>query len=590
MARLFSLPNRRLPHWMATLAAPIYLAGCASLTPAPTEQETTPTPSAAQLKAHQVEPEPVHYRPIPANTLYALLVAEFAGQRQRFDVSLHNYMLQARKTGDPEIAERASRIASYVGADELAAEATDIWLAADPEDPSAHHSAAQAAIQQGRYQAALMHLQDLQRLAGVSQFDYLAANSGQLPPDQQRQLLQQFVTLQQQYPNNANLTYAVAIMHQHLQQFDQALQGMNTALEIQPDYLSAGMQKARLLAQLERIEEALVWLEELQQRHAENKAMSVLYARLLLEQRRMEEARAAFRDLHQRYPDDEALTLSLALLEHELDTPEQARILLQSLLNSRRYANEAHFYLGKLAHSEQNDALAFKHYSEVSDGREFLPAQLRAAEIRQQQQGLTAARRYLDDRRALWPEKTVDLVRIEAELLSQDGDIPAAIELLGQALQLQPEHMDLRYTRAMLAGQIDDIDLLERDLRFIIERQPDHAEALNALGYTLADKTERWEEAYALIQRAIELSPNNAAIIDSLGWVYFRKGKLDKARPLLERAFELMPDHEIAAHLGELLWISGELNEARDVWRQGLEQTPDSPLIEETLQRLDADL
>ena len=565
------------------LAAPVWIAGCASVAP------VSEAPSAA-TKPDKVVPVEVQYRPIPANTLYALLVAEFAGQRQRFDVSLHNYMLQARQTGDPDIAERASRIASYVGANELAAEATDIWLTSAPEDPSAHHAAAQAAIEQGRHQAALQHLQDLQRLAGISQFDYLAANANQLPAAEQRQLLEQFQQLQQQWPNNANLTYAIAIMHQHLEDYENALSSMDKALQLQPDYSSAAMQKARLLAQMQRTDQAVTWLEQQLTQFPNNKGMSVLYARLLLEQRRMEEARLAFRDLHQRYPDDEALTLSLGLIEQELQALDEATALLQSLLNSHRYSNEAYFYLGKLALDQQAFDSAFEHFSQVKDGREFLPAQLQAAEIKQQLNGLDQARAYLDQRRAQWPDKTVDLVRIEAELLSQHGDIDEAIALLGQALTLQPDHIDLRYTRAMLAGQQDDLVLLEQDLRFIIARQPDHAEALNALGYTLADKTERWEEAYQLIKQAMALSENNPAIIDSLGWVYFRMGQLDKARHYLQQAFDLMPDHEIAAHLGELLWISGEKEQAIDVWRQGLEQTPDSSFIEETLLRLNVEL
>jgi tetratricopeptide (TPR) repeat protein len=589
MASLFLRPVCNLQRWIAGLAAPLWLAGCATLT----ADSTPPSeePSAATTAIEEVVEQPdVHYRPIPTDTLYALLVAEFAGQRQRFDVSLRNYMLQARQTGDPDIAERASRIASYVGADNLAAEANGIWLSGAPEDPSAHHAAAQTAIQQGRYHAALNHLQDLQRLSGISQFDYLAANSGQLSPDQQQQLLQRLRELQQQYPNNANLAYAIAIMHQHLKQYDEALAGIERALDMQPDYLSAGMQKARLLAQMQRTEEAVDWLEDLQPQHPDNKSMSVLYARLLLELRRMEDAREAFRDLHQRYPDDHALTLSLALLEQELNAHTHARNLLQSLINTRRYANEAHFYLGKLAYAEQQPDEALAHFRQVNDGREFLPAQLRAAEIILQRDGLEAARTYLDGRRAEWPEKTVDLVRIEAELLAQNNDIQSAIDLIGQALQLQPDHIDLRYTRAMLAGQLDNLELLESDLRHVIAQKPDHAEALNALGYTLADRTERWEEAYPLIKKALALSPNNPAIIDSLGWVYFRMGEIDKARTLLEQAFELMPDHEIAAHLGELLWLSGETHEAREVWRQGLEQTPDSHFIEETLQRLDIEL
>ena len=161
--------------------------------------------------------------------------------------------------------------------------------------------------------------------------------------------------------------------------------------------------------------------------------------------------------------------------------------------------------------------------------------------------------------------------------------------LISQALSVAPEDINLLYTRAMLAERLGDLNKLEQDLRTVIRLRPDHAEALNALGYTLADRTDRWAEALPLIERALELTPENPAVIDSLGWIYFRMGNIERARPLLKKAFEMMKDHEIAAHYGELLWLSGDQNEARDIWLQGLEQTPDSEIILRTLQRLDID-
>jgi Flp pilus assembly protein TadD len=142
----------------------------------------------------------------------------------------------------------------------------------------------------------------------------------------------------------------------------------------------------------------------------------------------------------------------------------------------------------------------------------------------------------------------------------------------------------------MLAEQLGNFDLLESDLRYLIKLEPDHSEALNALGYSLVDRTDRFDEALPLIQRALKLSPNNPAIIDSLGWLYFRQGNIKDAGPLLERAFELMADHEIAAHYGEYLWAIGEQDEAWKIWNQGLKQMPDSTIIKRTLERLNLEL
>lgn len=572
----------------------LLLNGCSTLAkPAATPPADQPLSGTIAVNPTPDTPPaatPPAIKPIPAATLYSLLVAEMAGQRQRFDIALYHYMEQARSTRDPAIAERAARIAQFVGSPPHASEAVDIWLQAEPHNPAPHQAAAQLLMEQGQHQQALQHLQELQRLTGISQYDYLAASAGHLPPAQQQELLGHLQQLRQQQPENASLWYACAIMQQHLQQYDAALSSTEKALQLDPQHLSAGIQKARILVLLKRPDNALQWLQKLRRQHPQNKGIQVLQARILLEQRRMEEALNAFRELHQNFPEDSAILLSLALLYEEAGQYEQASACFYQLLASQAHTNEAHFYLGRIADKEGRPDQAINHLSQVDSGREFLPAQLRAAQLMAQEHGLAAARDFLQDQQAQYPDQYIELLRIEVELLSSAGDYVSALELLSNALQQQPDHTDLRYTRAMLAERTDNLPLMETDLRHIIERQPQHAEALNALGYALADRTDRWAEALPLIERALAISPDNPAVIDSLGWVYFRMGNIERALPLLEQAFSLMPDHEIAAHLGEVLWLTGERERALEIWQQGYENTPDSPIINRTLERLQVNL
>jgi len=144
---------------------------------------------------------------------------------------------------------------------------------------------------------------------------------------------------------------------------------------------------------------------------------------------------------------------------------------------------------------------------------------------------------------------------------------------------------ELLYSRAMLAEKMDRLDVLEADLRQILEREPDNANALNALGYTLADRTNRFEEAEQLIDRALELRPDDHFILDSKGWVLYRLGKLDEAIQYLRRALELIPDAEVAAHLGEVLWVKGDRKEAMQIWDTALKAAPDNPHLQDVIQR-----
>ncbi len=577
----------RLRLLTTTFTLPLLLSGCAAFQSQPSPSDDQELEMEAQSPSTPAQQEV--YRPIPADTLYSLLVAEVAGQRQRYDISLYHYMTQARKTQDADISERAARIAQYVGSGELAEEALAIWLQQEPDDPAAHQAAAQLAMDAGDFPLALSHMEQLYNLAGISQFDYLAANASRLPEHQKKQLLDRLAGLNATYPDNANLFQARAILEQQLGLYPAALKHNDQALSLEPEFLAAKVQRARLLTQMGRVDDAIDWSTELQQEYPNHKGIAVLRARLLLQQRRMDDALIAFDELHQNFPRDMAILLSLALLEEEMGDQQRAKQHLQKLLSNGAHPNEANFYLGKIAEEQGQPQQAIQYYSQVSDGREFLPAHLNAAELINETQGLAAARAYLTELRQVHPGQISPLTRIEVELLTNADQKEEAIQILTQALVIKQNDHDLLYTRAMMAEQLDDLAMLEKDLRHLIKLDPNNAEALNALGYTLADRTDRWQEALPLVEKALSLSPENPAIIDSLGWIYFRAGELDKARPLLKQAFDIMADHEIAAHYGELLWVSGNQDEARKVWQQGLNNNPQSDLIQETMQRLNVD-
>jgi tetratricopeptide (TPR) repeat protein len=577
------------------LIANSLIAGCSLL---PMSNNSSDSDTSADSQSVDVElgdsnilstQDSIPAKPFSAPTLYSLLVAEVAGQRQQFNVSLANYVDQARKTQDPGIAERATRIAQYLGINQYILEAAHIWVLNAPADAQAHQILALALMKADNFPLALQHMESVLELAGASQFDYLALNAQSLRRSEKLELLHQIELLTKKYNDYAPLWMAQGTLLVQLEDYPSALIALEQALALREDYTSAALSKARILHIMNRPKEALVWLDNLHDSLPKHKGVGVLRARILIDLKRFSEARAAFQYLVQVFPYDDSIQLSLGLLHMELDEDDQAIAVLSPLTLDDDMANEAYFYLARIAEKQEDSIRALRNYRAVQEGRQFLPAQLKAAQLLVQQEGINAARDYLTHRRSEFPDFNIELVQLEVELLMNKEQIEDAYQLVDTALIESPDNTKLLYSRGLLAEKLGNIDQLETDLRHIISLSPNNAEAINALGYTLANKTDRIDEALSLIKQALELAPNNPAIIDSLGWAYYRQGNLDQAVELLQQAFNAFPDHEVAAHLGEVLWQLKRTSEAKSVWQKGLEQKPDSSIIKETLQRFNLD-
>jgi tetratricopeptide (TPR) repeat protein len=573
------------------LIANSLIAGCSFL---PMSNSSTDSSTAADSQSATIElgdskilstQDSIPAKPFSAPTLYSLLVAEVAGQRQQFNVSLANYVDQARKTQDPGIAERATRIAQYLGINQYILEAAHIWVSNAPSEAQAHQTLALALMKAGNFPLALQHMESVLELAGASQFDYLALNAQSLDRSEKLDLLQQIELLTKKHNDYAPLWMAQGALLIQLEDYPTALIALDQAIALREDYTSAALSKARVLHKLNRPEEALVWLDDLHDSLPKHKGIGVLRARILIDLKRFSEARAAFQYLAQVFPNDYSIQLSLGLLHMELDEDDQAIAVLSPLTLDNNMANEAYFYLARLAEKQEDSIRALRNYRAVQNGRQFLPAQLKAAQLLIKKENINAARDYLTHRRSEFPDFNIELVQLEVELLINNEQIEEAYQLVDTALIESPNSTKLRYSRGLLAEKLGNIEQLETDLRHIISLSPKNAEAINALGYTLADKTDRIDEALSLIKQAIELAPDNPAIIDSLGWAYYRLGDLDQAVKLLQQAFKAFPDHEVAAHLGEVLWKLERNSEAKSIWQKGLDQKPDSTVIKETLKR-----
>ena len=560
----------------ALLTALLLLGGCQSF--APDEQNETP-PTTSEAAPEAAKPEA--YGSFSADTLYALLTAELAGQRNRFDIALGNYVQQANATRDPGVAERAFRIAEYLGADQAALDSALIWSDAAPKSVEAQRAAAIQLARAERYDESMIYMEKVLQQQGETHFDFLALSAAETDPGTRAGLLASFDRLLQKYPNNSQLLFGKAVLLQQDGKSAEALALLGNNTEVPPLLL-----RARLLQELDRSEEALPLLRNGIRLHPDDKRLRLTYARLLVENDRMDEAKAEFASLVQQFPTDDDLRFSLALVSMEAGAWNEAQAYLEELIERGTELDTVYFNLGRVYEEQGAPESALAAYEKVGPGADYLPAQLRKTSILFEAGKEQDAIRQLASARQEQPDFAVQLFLIEAETYSERERYADADRVLSKALTQFPDDTSLLYTRAMLAEKNNDLRKLEMDLRRILEREPDNAMALNALGYTLTDRTNRHEEARQLIEAAHRLAPEDPAVLDSLGWVNFHLGNLKDAERYLRDAMDKYPDGEIAAHLGEVLWAQGRQRDARQVWREAFKADPDNAILRSTIKRL----
>ena len=563
------------------LALAIVLAGCAR---SPVADDAATAPPAPTASAKQDAPKVVlrNYSP---DMLGDLLVAEVAAQRNIYGVTLGYYSDVARTTEDATVAEQAARLAAYLKDPVLASEMGELWLDGDDSNRDARELLALSYIEQGETAKAAEQIDVLMADHPREALISLVSQARNLDEDGNARLLAALGSLTERYPDQAPLWYARALNLEMEQQHEQALTACDKAIRLDPAHEDSLLLKARLLYELDRADEGLAFLKKTVRKQPDAKRVRVLYTRLLLEAGERDEARKQLAELDERYPEDRDLRLSLALLALEHEDDPQARATLEALLDEGYRSDEIRLYLAHIAERAGRPQQAMDYYMAVQNDNQ-LRARVQAARLMYSQQLDAEAHAIMNDLRDQHPDQMPALYAAESDILTQSEQPQKAVQLLSDALRELPDNSELLYARAMAAEQADNLDQLEADLTRILELKPNDPSALNALGYTLVDRTARIDEAAGYIEAAYAARPNDPAIIDSLGWLRYRQGRLDEALALLQQAYEMFPDQEVAAHLGEVLWQLGQQEQAREIWRTGLEDAPDSKAIPETLLRL----
>ena len=574
---------------LAIATALALLSACASTTPATDQAASTEqTPGAAGETGTTNDPEPpevqVVERPFPEDSLYPLLVAEFALRRRAYDVALEHYLTQSQILRDAGVSAHTTHLTQFMQREPEALEASQLWVELDPNNVEANSTLATLLVHQGRTVDALPHLAVVERQGASANFPALLNGFAALDNRQRTILVSGVNELVVEFPENTSLLLTQALIHAEFEQFQQALDKLDTLFDMEPNQPQAILLEAKILL-IQKAKKPFAHLQQALRENPEDKRLRLQYARLLTATD-MTAAREQFEILSAQSPRDGDLLLSLALINREIEDDAAAKAYLHQLLALEQRVDEAHYYLGRIAEDEGEPETAVYHYMQVADGREYLTANSRIGHIListgEQERSLA----WFDQQRLENPLRREQLYGLEADLLTQAGATATAMQVLNQALAETPESASLRYARSMLGEQQNNLALMESDLRAIIASDPGNTTALNALGYTLANRTERYTEAMELISRALALEPDEPAILDSMGWVLYRTGRYEEALGYLSRAYAAFPDPEVAAHLGEVLWVTGDTDSATAVWQGALRQDPDHAVLLSTLKRL----
>jgi tetratricopeptide (TPR) repeat protein len=544
------------------------------------------TPPAA-VPAEKVPAAPQRHPALTEQVLYQMLLGEIAGQRGDLKLATDAYADLAEKTRDARVAKRGAEIAIYARQGAQAKALAELWVELDPTAIKARQTLVSVLVNAGRLTEARPHLEALLKMQEARVGEAFMQLHTLLYRHKDKKAVLDLVTeLAARYPLLAEAQMAVAQAAWNAGQQAAALRALDEALRLKPGWETAAMFRGQVL-QKDGEAAVLAFWEDFLAKYPKAMEVRLAYAKLLARAGKYGEAKQAFEQLRQDQPDNADTYFAIGLLALQMDDLDAAEASLKDAL-ARGYQEEGQvkLYLGQVEENRKRYEAALQWYQGVERGPHYLAARLRAAQALAKMGRLDEARALLHAYVASRKEEQVEIIQTEAQLLRDARRYQEAFDVLSQGIEKLPATPELLYDRAMAAEKLGNLDVLERDLRKLIELQPKHAHAYNALGYTLADRTNRLAEAIELIHQALKLMPDDPFILDSMGWVLFKDRRLDEAETYLRRAFASRPDPEIAAHLGEVLWVKGNRAEAGRVWQGALQAHPDNEVLKETLSRL----
>ena len=562
------MTKQSLPMWVLLVAL---LAACQAPATRPPAQAAAPLSDKQDLPAI----------PLTAEVLYHLMLGEIAGHRGQLDVSVPALGRAAQVTRDPRLAERAALAALFARRPQEALASARLWVELRPSSSEAHEALAAALMEAGQPDNARHHFEKILTLGGetgrAQAYLRIAATLGR--QSNRVDALDVMRALVRLHPDQAVAHYALAHLAVRVSDLDTATVAVDRALVLNPAWEDAALFKARVLVSLKDTSRALQFYERYLDAHPRAGNMRLGYARQLVDLKQWDKAREQFKRVVADAPRDAEVVFTIALLAMQSNELDEAERYLKRALVLQPENDQARLYLGQVAEQRKQYEAAIQWYGAIESAELYFEAQARLGVVLARQGKLDQARAHLHNLLPKTEAQKVQRALAEEQVLRDAKQYPEAFDVLSRTLGELPDNADLLYARALAAEKLNRVEVAERDLRRILKKDPKNANALNALGYTLADRTARYAEALELIEQALALKPDDPFILDSLGWTHYRLGNHAEAVRHLRAAFNQRADAEIAAHLGEVLWVTGDRAGAESIWKSALKQAPDSEVL-----------
>ncbi|WP_119690485.1 tetratricopeptide repeat protein [Acinetobacter soli] len=528
--------------------------------------------------AHGQAVDEFHPAALNTDALKQSMIAEFALAYDDIPTAIHNYTVLAIKSNSTTIKQRALDIALEYNDLKAALDIATHWVVQEPEDVPALFYLAHIALRAHEYKLAANTLDKILTIDPNADLEQILAGIAPESKEDRENLLATLKTSKEK--ENPSILVMIAGFEAQNGHLEDALNNTNKALKKRPKVTGFILMKANLLTSLGEIEETQKWLAKSSRRHRDNLDVRLAEARFLIRHSEPQLALKKLEDIIKIWPDNEDAKFIAGLTSIDLKYYEKAEQYLVDLRYSAKYQNDAYYYLAVNAERKQHFETA-KAYYRLVDGSLYVVSRRNLVSIFEKQGNLNDALRFLTQERVNYPQHASFLYQAQAEILKKMGNKKAALRLLDEAIKNISDDPELIYAEVLMLDPFSDRDKLDRTLKQLLLIEPNSPTYLNAYAYTLALQNRRLDEARQYAQLALEYAPEQASILDTLGYIAFLQNDFNAAIDSLGKAYAISQNVNIGVRLAKALYMQGNLTEFSQVLQQLKEKNANDPQLKQ---------